>query len=71
MIGAGVLLLLFSISVAISVGAVSVPLQTVWSILINQVAPGTIEQDWSKGRDASVWVIRFTRALLAGLGGAG
>ncbi len=71
MIGAGVLLLLFSISVAISVGAVSVPLQTVWSILINQVAPGTIEQDWSKGREAIVWDIRFPRALLACLVGAG
>ncbi|MCH2068132.1 FecCD family ABC transporter permease [Shimia sp.] len=70
-IGAGVLLLLFSISVAISVGAVSVPLQTVWSILINQVAPGTIEQDWSKGREAIVWDIRFPRALLACLVGAG
>ena len=71
MIGAGVLLLLFSISVAISVGAVSVPLHTVWSILINQVAPGTIEQDWSKGREAIVWAIRFPRALLACLVGAG
>lgn len=71
MIGAGVFLLLFSISVAISVGAVSVPLQTVWSILINQVAPGTIEQDWSKGREAIVWDIRFPRALLACLVGAG
>jgi len=70
-IGAGVFLLLFSISVAISVGAVSVPLQTVWSILINQVAPGTIEQDWSKGREAIVWDIRFPRALLACLVGAG
>ena len=71
MIGAGVLLLLFSISVAISVGAVSVPLHTVWSILINQAVPGTIEQDWSKGRAAIVWGIRFPRALLACLVGAG
>lgn len=71
MIGAGVLLLLFSISVAISVGAVSVPLHTVWNILVNQVAPGTIEQDWSKGRAAIVWDIRFPRALLACLVGAG
>lgn len=70
-IGAGVLLLLFSISVAISVGAVSVPLHTVWSILINQAVPGTIEQDWSKGRAAIVWGIRFPRALLACLVGAG
>ena len=71
MIGTGVLLLLFSISVSISVGAVSVPLQTVWSILINQVVPGTFEQNWSKGRAAIVWDIRFPRALLACLVGAG
>lgn len=71
MIGAGGLLLLFSISVAINVGAASVPLHTVWSILINQVVPGTIEQDWSNGRAAIVWDIRFPRALLACLVGAG
>lgn len=67
----GVLLLLLSMSVAVSVGAVSVPLTTVWSILVNKIAPDTIAQNWSAGREAIVWDIRFPRALLACLVGAG
>jgi len=70
-IGGGVIVLLFSTFVAISVGAISVPLATVWGILINKVAPGTIPQDWSAGREAIVWELRFPRALLAGFVGAG
>ena len=70
-IGGGVVLLLFSTFFAISVGAISVPLATVWGILINKVAPGTIPQDWSAGREAIVWELRFPRAILAGFVGAG
>lgn len=67
----GVLALLASLSVAVSVGAIAVPLETVWGVLINKIAPETIAQNWSKGREAIVWDIRFPRALLACLVGAG
>lgn len=67
----GVILLLFSVSVAISVGAVSVPLHVVWGVLINKIAPDTLEQTWSVGRQSIVWEIRFPRALLASFVGAG
>lgn len=70
-IGGGVVLLLLSTFLAISVGAISVPLATVWGILVNKVVPGTIPQDWSAGREAIVWELRFPRAILAGFVGAG
>ncbi len=69
LIGAGVLML--SISVAVSVGATSVPLRTVWGIMAEQLGLGLITPDWSQGRAAVVWEIRFPRALLAAIVGAG
>lgn len=69
--GGGALALLASISVAVSVGAVPIPLATVWGVLADQLAPGWVSPSWSKGRAAIVWDIRFPRALLAALVGAG
>ena len=40
----GFALLIFSLSIAISVGAVAVPTGTVWGVLANKVVPGTIDQ---------------------------
>jgi len=70
-LAAGLVLLLVSVSFAVSVGSVGVPLETVWSILLNKVSPGLIDPTWSKGREAIVWEIRFPRALLAMMVGAG
>lgn len=67
----GALSLLLSLTFAISVGAVSVPTQTVWGVFISKLFPGIIEQTWSAGREAIVWEIRFPRAILACLVGAG
>jgi iron complex transport system permease protein len=69
--GCGIIFLLFSMSVAVSVGAVSVPLPTVWGIVFNKVSPISIMQHWSPGREAIVWEIRFPRAFLACFVGAG
>ena len=63
--------LFVSLSVAVSVGAVSVPLQTVWGIMANKLSAGLINPDWSAGREAIVWDIRLPRAILACLVGAG
>ena len=68
---AAFLALVVSVSVAVSVGAVSVPTGTVWGVLADKLAPGVVEPDWSKGREAIVWDIRFPRALLAAMVGAG
>ena len=67
----GLAIFLGSLSVAVSVGAVAVPLETVWGILINKIVPDTFTADWSKGREAIVWDIRFPRAILACFVGAG
>lgn len=69
LVGGGVLLL--SILLAVSVGAVSVPLGTVWGVLLNHLIPGAVTPDWTAAREAIVWDIRFPRALLAALVGAG
>ncbi|MVO18076.1 FecCD family ABC transporter permease [Parasedimentitalea huanghaiensis] len=67
----GLLILLMSVSVAVSVGAISVPITTVWGVIANKLSPGLIDPDWSQGRAAIVWDIRFPRALLAVMVGAG
>ncbi|MEM6372788.1 MAG: iron ABC transporter permease [Pseudomonadota bacterium] len=71
LIAGGGLALLASLSFAISIGAVQVPLGTVWGVLLNRVSPDLITQTWSEGRAAIVWDIRFPRALLAMMVGAG
>lgn len=68
---AGVAALAVSLSVAISVGAVAVPLGTVWGVFANKIVPGLVDPTWSQGRAAIVWEIRFPRALLAMMVGAG
>jgi iron complex transport system permease protein len=68
---AGIAVLLGSLSIAVSVGAVAIPLGTVWGILINKIAPNTVLMDWSDGRESIVWNIRFPRAILASFVGAG
>ena len=67
----GLVALLMTLSAAISLGAVSIPLGTVWGVILDRAAPGLVEADWSSGRAAIVWEIRLPRALLAALVGAG
>jgi iron complex transport system permease protein len=67
---AGFILLLSTI-VAVSVGAVEIPMGTVWGVALDHVLPGIVTPDWSTGRANIVWEIRFPRVILAGLVGAG
>jgi iron complex transport system permease protein len=66
-----VLIIGLSISAGVSFGAAPIPLTTVWSIVINKMLPGTLETVWSAGRESIVWHVRFPRAILAALVGAG
>ncbi len=68
---ASLILLGLSLSLAISVGAVPVPIDTVWGVFLDKVGLYQGIPDWSKGRAAIVWEIRFPRALLAIMVGAG
>lgn len=63
--------LVLSIVLAVSVGAVAIPPGTVWAIALDRIAPGLVTPDWSVGRANIVWEIRFPRVILAGLVGAG
>lgn len=65
------LVLALSVVLAVSVGAVAIPLGMVWAIALDHIAPGLITQDWTAGRANIVWEIRFPRVILAGLVGAG
>ncbi len=63
--------LVLSLSCAISMGAISVPIDTVWGVLFDRLGLLSDAPTWSKGRAAIVWEIRFPRALLAVMVGAG
>lgn len=68
----GVIVLFLSIYFAIAVGAISIPVSTVWGVLLYKTAPFLIDEvAWSQGRQAIVWEIRFPRALLACFVGSG
>lgn len=69
-LGAAAVLVL-SIVLAVSVGAVPIPPGTVWAIALDRLAPGLVTPDWTAGRANIVWEIRFPRVILAGLVGAG
>ncbi|MCY3879979.1 MAG: iron ABC transporter permease [Rhodobacteraceae bacterium] len=64
-------ILLFSLAVSVSIGAVTVPLSTVWNIILHNLLPGGGREGWTSGEAAIVWNIRFPRALLACLVGSG
>ena len=66
----GSISLIISLSIGISVGAVSVHTSTVWGIILNKFSPDLIEQTWSKGKEAIVWDIRFPRTIFAILVGS-
>src|SRR5690606_7239746 len=65
------LLIALSVTAGVSLGATPMPVGTVWSIVANKLVPGTFEPTWSAGRESIVWDVRFPRALLAAMVGAG
>lgn len=67
----GLTILLFGISIlAVSVGAVGIPPDIVWSVILNHLVPGSVEQTWSPGRDNIVWEVRLPRVVLGAIVGA-
>lgn len=56
--------------VAVSVGAIAIPLDTVWSVVAHHLAPGSVEVSWSAGRDNIVWEVRLPRVILGAVVGA-
>jgi iron complex transport system permease protein len=64
-------LLLLSASAGVSLGAVPIPLSTVWGVVANKLSPGLADIAWSAGRESIVWDVRFPRVILGALVGAG
>lgn len=56
--------------IAVSVGAIAIPLDTVWSVVAHHLAPGSVEVSWSAGRDNIVWEVRLPRVILGAVVGA-
>lgn len=70
-VGAGFLALVLSISAAVALGAIQIPMSVAWGVVVNKLLPDWVPVVWSPGREAIVWDIRFPRALLACCVGAG
>lgn len=66
-----VILALITISAGVSLGSAPIPVATVWKIVANHIYADSFPVDWSPGREAIVWDVRFPRVLLGGLVGAG
>ncbi|KKB10232.1 ABC transporter permease [Devosia chinhatensis] len=67
----GLTILLFLIAIAaVSVGAVGIAPDIVWSVILNHVLPGSVERTWSAGRDNIVWEVRLPRVMLGAIVGA-
>lgn len=67
----GSVLLIVSISAGVSLGAVPIPLETVWGVVANKLSAGAVDVTWSAGRESIVWDVRFPRVILGALVGAG
>ncbi len=71
-----ILLLILAISIAVSSGAADIPIKVSWAIALNQLMPDYFTKqwfdfNWSNGHENIVWQIRFPRAILGALVGAG
>lgn len=68
---AGLVMLLFVVMmVGVSLGAIAIPLDVVWGVVVNHLAPGSVEVTWSAGRDNIVWEVRLPRVILGAIIGA-
>ncbi|WP_442809310.1 FecCD family ABC transporter permease [Streptomyces sp. NBC_01218] len=67
--GGGVLLLLLSVAVAVTIGPARISVADVWSVVAAHLGLGTTEL--SPLRDGIVWDLRMPRTLLAAVCGAG
>ncbi len=67
----GAVLLLASLAFAVSLGAIAIPADVVWWVVVSKLFPGSVEVTWPRGWENIIWEIRFPRALLAAMVGAG
>lgn len=63
-------MLLAVMMLGVSIGAVGIPLDVVWSVIASHLAPGSVEITWPPGRDNIVWEVRLPRVILGAIVGA-
>ncbi len=70
--GVGILLLLLSVVVSVSMGAAQLPLSDVWGILWHQLpfVGHWVTVDWPESSEQIIWMVRLPRVILAILVGA-
>ncbi len=64
-------LIVLALTLSVSLGSAPIPITTVWSVALHRLAPDMIEPFWSMGRENIVLNLRFPRAVLAAIVGAG
>ena len=64
------ILLAVTMSAAVGAGAVPIPVETVWRIIVSKLAPGSVVPDWTSGRENIVWEVRLPRIVLGAIVGA-
>lgn len=64
------LLLLCVMALAVSIGAVSIPLDVVSGVVANRLVPDLVPVTWSAGRENIVWEVRLPRVILGAIIGA-
>jgi iron complex transport system permease protein len=65
-----VVLLIAALTLAVAIGAIGIPLEVVWGVVLNHLSPGAVETTWTAGRENIVWEVRLPRALLGAIVGA-
>ncbi|HEY4201158.1 MAG TPA: iron ABC transporter permease [Devosiaceae bacterium] len=70
LIGGLALLLIVVLMLAVTLGAIPIPPDMVWGVVLNHIAPGTVEPTWSPGRENIIWEVRLPRAILGAIVGA-
>lgn len=72
LVGGLLLFLVFSMVMAINIGAVNINPKIIFSIITNHLARRTVfEETWSSAQDSIVWTLRFPKVIVAGCVGAG
>ncbi|MBT1156631.1 iron ABC transporter permease [Aminobacter anthyllidis] len=64
------IVLVISMVIAVGVGPVAIPIETVWGVIANKLMPGSVEVAWSSGRENIVWDVRAPRVILGAVVGA-
>jgi iron complex transport system permease protein len=70
LVAALIVVLVATMALGVSIGAVGIEPSVVWGVVANHLVPGSVDPTWSAGRDNIVWEVRLPRILLGAIVGA-